>query len=180
MINKIKYGNSVIEYSVVKSKRRKTSEIIVDKTGVVIRTPLRKPTSEIKKIVQQKKHWIFKKQLEFNKGPIQKPITNTYSRRFLKKRMNFYSEKLGIYPQKIVFKKLKSKWGSATRDNVINLNVNLLKAPKDVIDYVILHELCHLKIHNHSYRFWRLLNKFMPRYKEQRNWLEANSTSIVD
>ena len=52
-----------------------------------------------------------------------------------------------------------------TKDNVINLNVNLLKAPVDVIDYMVLHELCHLQIREHSHHFWDLMYKFMSNYE---------------
>jgi predicted metal-dependent hydrolase len=63
---------------------------------------------------------------------------------------------------------------------VINLNEYLLKAPKGAIDYVILHEICHLKIRNHSHRFWELVQKFMPNYEENKKWLEVNSARIVE
>jgi len=180
MKQKVRFGNSVIVYTVVKSKRRKTSEIIVGKNGVVIRTPHRKPMSEIRKIMENKKRWIFKERLLFRDRIRRKTKTREYSRRFLMKRVNFYASKLGIYPRKVAIKKLKSRWGSATKDNTINLNTNLLKAPKNVIDYVILHELCHLKMRNHSHRFWRLIRKFMSDYERQKKWLEVNSNKILD
>ena len=65
-MNKIRYGNSVISYSIVKTKRRKTSQIIVNEKGVEVRTPLTKKDSEIKQLVDEKKQWIFKKKLEFS------------------------------------------------------------------------------------------------------------------
>lgn len=64
-MNSIRYGNSVISY-IVKTKRRKTSEIIVNEKGIEIRTPLTKKDSEIKQLVDDKKKWIFKKKLEFS------------------------------------------------------------------------------------------------------------------
>lgn len=179
MKGKVRYGNSVINYSVVKSKRRKTSQIVVDKTGVLVRTPLHKSNQEIKKIVDVKKQWIFKKQLEFGNRITQKP-TKAQPKGIFKRRVHHYASKVGVNPKEIIIKKLKSRWGSATKDNVINLNENLLKAPKEVIDYVILHELCHLKIRNHSYKFWKLLAKFMQNYEKPKRWLEMNSAIIVD
>jgi len=65
MKSKIRYGNTVILYTIVKSKRRKTSEIRINETGVEIRTPITKKDSEIQKIIHVKKQWIFKKQLEY-------------------------------------------------------------------------------------------------------------------
>ena len=67
MIRKVRFGNVTIPYSIIKSNRRKTSQITVDKDSVVVRTPSSKTTSEIKKIVDGKKKWIFRKQLEFQK-----------------------------------------------------------------------------------------------------------------
>ncbi|MDE1763196.1 MAG: M48 family metallopeptidase [Thaumarchaeota archaeon] len=96
------------------------------------------------------------------------------------KRVNSYAIKAGTHPSKVNIKKMKTRWGSASKDNVINLNEHLLKAPKGAIDYAILHEICHLKIRNHSHRFWELVRKFMPGYEENRKWLEANSTRIVE
>ncbi len=178
MIGKIKYGNSVIRYSVIRSKRRKTSEIQVNENGVTIRSPLAKSSSEIKRTIEGKKQWIYKKQLEFNKRKHQKIRTTKHSTSFLLKRIAHFRNKIGVFPQRIVLKKLKSRWGSTTKDGVINLNSNLLKAPTDVIDYVIVHELCHLKIKEHSHNFWRLVAKFLPEYKKQRKWLEDNDILI--
>ncbi|MDE1818303.1 MAG: M48 family metallopeptidase [Thaumarchaeota archaeon] len=180
MIHKIKYGTSVIEYSVIKSKRRKTSQIMVDGEEVIVRTPLSKDNSEIKKIIQNKASWIFKKQLEFKKRTDVNFIPKKYTKRFLIKQVNFYAGKVGITPSKVNIKKMRTRWGSASKDNMINLNEHLLKAPKGAIDYVILHEICHLKIRNHSHRFWELVQKFMPNYEENRKWLEVNSARIVE
>ena len=180
MIHKIKYGTSVIEYSVIKSNRRKTSQIMVDGEEVIVRTPLSKDNSEIKKIIQNKASWIFKKQLEFKKRTDVNFIPKKYTKRFLLTQVNSYAGKVGITPSKVNIKKMRTRWGSASKNNVINLNEHLLKAPKGAIDYVILHEICHLKIRNHSHRFWELVKKFMPNYMENRKWLEVNSARIVD
>lgn len=180
MIGKIRYGNTVIQYSVVKSNRRKTSEIQIDHKGVIFRVPAKKTSSEIKKTIEVKKQWIYKKQLEFAKRPQEKMPPRKYSRSFVLKRVRYYSDLLQVRPQKIVFKKLKARWGSTTKDSVVNLSNDLLKTPKVVIDYVVLHELCHMRINDHSYKFWDLLRKFMPDYRSQKTWLELNSNKIID
>jgi predicted metal-dependent hydrolase len=86
---------------------------------------------------------------------------------------------LTVEPNRIVIKNLKSRWGSATKGNVINLNVNLLKTSEDVIDYIVLHELCHLKIEEHSYHFRNLIHRFMPDYKDKMNWLRINESGLL-
>jgi hypothetical protein len=86
---------------------------------------------------------------------------------------------LGIKPSQVIIKNLRNRWGSATKDNIINLNVNLLKAPESVIDYIILHELCHLKIKEHSHHFWDMVHRFMPDYQKHVQWLKINGMPIL-
>ena len=108
----IRYGNGIIQYSVVESKRRKkTCEIIVDRDGVVVRTPLGKPASEIKRIVEEKRRWIFKKQLEFNGHDPQKPSPRAYSRRFIMGRTSFHASKVGVCPQKNQYQEAQKQVG---------------------------------------------------------------------
>ncbi len=90
-----------------------------------------------------------------------------------------YSIRLEVNPRRLLIKNLKSRWGSATKDKVINLNVNLLKASEDVVDYVTLHEICHLKIKNHSHNFWDLVHRFMPNYPDKINWLKVNGINLI-
>jgi predicted metal-dependent hydrolase len=89
-----------------------------------------------------------------------------------------YSKKLGVRVILIVIKNLKNRWGSLTKKDVINLNVNLLKAPEAVIDYIILHELCHLRIKDHSHHYWDLVHRFMPNYQDKIEWLKANGDNL--
>jgi len=181
MKSKIRYGNSVIQYTIVKSKRRKTSEIRVDENGVEIRTPFYKKDSDVQKIIHDQKHWIYKKQLLFKdrKKQRKKLYKTKLKDTYLEKRTQKLASEIGIKPSKIIIKSLKNRWGSATEKGVVTLNSNLLKAPKDVIDYIIIHELCHLKIKNHSQRYWNLVRKFMPNYQNKIAWLETNSKSIL-
>lgn len=180
MKNKIRYGKSVIQYKVVKSKRRKTSEIRVDEKGVEVRTPITKKDSQIKQLVDDKKQWIFKKKLEFSDRSRKKiKKTKPRSTKYLENRTKKLASQIGVKPTKIVIKKLKGRWGSSTKNGVINLNIALTKAPTTVIDYIIIHELCHLKIREHSFRYWNLVRKFMPRYEDKIAWLKANSRVII-
>ena len=230
MIKKIKYGNSVIQYNLIKSKRRKTSQITVTLDGVTVRTPQTKSAADVKRIIQKRLQWIFKKQLHFAKH--KKPVfsikstlsvqgkdykihiipTSTEKTRlvghtiefhipqkrhktkqikaqyqaYLEKRAKVlfpklveeFANKVGKYPSKINIKQLKDRWGSATPTGEINLNSNLMKAPKSVIRYVILHELCHFKIKEHSHYFWNLIGKHMPKYEESVKWLDVNGIRI--
>lgn len=86
--------------------------------------------------------------------------------------LNLYSERLWIPYESLTIKKVKSKWWSCSSDNRIMLNLNLIHFPLDYIEYVIVHEICHLKEKNHSPRFWNLVEKFFPKYKEIRRNLK--------
>ncbi|MBI3034826.1 M48 family metallopeptidase [Candidatus Woesearchaeota archaeon] len=75
---------------------------------------------------------------------------------------------------KVFFKHNKSNWGSCSEDGNINVSTRLLFAPDDILEYVCVHELAHLIEHNHSDRFWKLVENAMPSYKEKINWLKEN------
>jgi len=76
-----------------------------------------------------------------------------------------YIEKTDLKPKKITYKYLKSKWASCSWEDKISFNIMLLQFDIDVISYVVLHELCHIKEKNHSNNFWQLVYKYMPDYK---------------
>jgi len=91
-----------------------------------------------------------------------------------KEKIDILSKKVGVKPSKLVVKNLRNRWGSITKSNEINLNVNLIKAPEEVVDYIILHELCHFHVKGHSYRFWNLLKNYSPDYPKYVEWLKIN------
>jgi predicted metal-dependent hydrolase len=69
---------------------------------------------------------------------------------------------------------MKKRWGSCNKNGLIHLNPELIAAPKSCIDYVIHHELCHLKVYNHSPRFYNLLSKVNPDWQKQKDYLNKN------
>ena len=78
---------------------------------------------------------------------------------------------IGMVPRAIRIKAQKKLWGSCGKNCVINLNWRLGLFPKEVFEYVVVHEMCHLRHMNHSREFWKLVQKVMPGYEEQRKWL---------
>lgn len=95
-----------------------------------------------------------------------------------KERTRFYSEVLKLYPNNIRIKDQKSIWGSCSSKNNINFNWKLIIAPLTVLDYIVVHELCHLKHRDHSKNFWNLVELIMPDYKEKKKWLKENGRSL--
>jgi predicted metal-dependent hydrolase len=90
-----------------------------------------------------------------------------------------YSKKLGVRAKGVAIKNLRNRWGSLTKNGAINLNLNLVKAHEDIIDYIVLHELCHLKIKKHSHHYWDMLHKYMPNYHDKIEWLRVNGNSLL-
>ena len=109
-------------------------------------------------------------------------ISSLISRCVGSKRMPILKQKINELNKKhfncklnnIYFKHNKSNWGSCSKSGNINISTRLLFAPDDVLEYVCIHELAHLQEHNHSKKFWRLVEKAMPDYKEKEQWLKEN------
>lgn len=100
------------------------------------------------------------------------------ARRILEQRVKLYGERLGVYPERIFIKNQKTKWGSCSSRRNINLNYRIIMAPMEVVDYLVVHELCHLVHLNHSKDFWSLVEKILPHYKKHQNWLKLNGSSL--
>ncbi|MGI8831875.1 MAG: M48 family metallopeptidase [Nitrososphaeraceae archaeon] len=90
-----------------------------------------------------------------------------------------YLKKIEVKVERIIVKNLKNRWGSLTTTGMINLNLNLIKAPEHIIDYIVLHELCHLKIKEHSHHYWGLVHRFMPNYQDKIEWLKVNGYNLM-
>jgi predicted metal-dependent hydrolase len=83
-----------------------------------------------------------------------------------------YSQQMGTYYNRIVIRDQKSRWGSCSCRKNLNFNWRLIMAPEPVLDYVIIHELCHLLEMSHSRSFWSLVSKYCPQWQEHRSWLD--------
>jgi predicted metal-dependent hydrolase len=224
-MNSIKFGNSQITYKVHKTKR-KTTEIVVDTSGVKILTSEQKSHNDIQKLVKKNSKWIYSKQIwantqnnlkiTFKQGDklpylgknyllkikesknesillskgifIVKVNKNTtkkvqeifknwlkeHAQKIIEKKSNLHAKRIGVKFDKIIIKDHKERWGSLSKNNTININLSILCAPSKIIDYVIIHELCHLKIPNHSPKYWNLLYRMMPDYEAHKEWLSVN------
>lgn len=108
-------------------------------------------------------------------GTLNLAITNWMKQQVLKDTRAFvrrYSQKLDLYPKDIRVKEQKHFWGSMGKDKILNINWTLAYAPKQILEYVVIHELCHLKYRNHSPEFWNLIGSVFSDYERCREWLE--------
>lgn len=85
------------------------------------------------------------------------------------------AHQVGVAPAEIKINSAKSRWGSCSAKQRVNFSYHLVMCPEKVIDYVIVHELCHINHMNHSKDFWQNVEEIMPDYKEQENWLKTHS-----
>ena len=97
------------------------------------------------------------------------------SREHLAARLTFISEKTGIGYMTLRISGARGSWGSCTSTGTVSLSWRLMMCPPDVIDYVIVHELCHRHHMDHSSEFWNEVEDMMPDYKEKKKWLDDNS-----
>jgi predicted metal-dependent hydrolase len=131
---------------------------------------------EEKEILQRHQRWLQNKIQRLNE--IKEISTNLkiYNHEDLNELVNLYVEKIGrnlkLRPNKIIFRKMRARWGSCHHEKgIIILNKFLKYLPKELISYVVLHEMCHLIVRNHKKEFWLLVKKLDPNFKEKEKFL---------
>jgi len=100
------------------------------------------------------------------------------AQQILPERLDALALRVGRRPTAVKVKYQQRRWGTCSAKGVINLNWQLIMTPLEVIDYVIVHELCHLMIHNHQREFWNCVARYVPDYGEHREWLRVNSRAL--
>ena len=167
--------------------RRKSVGIRIEGTGeIIVRAPLRMPESEIRKVLESKRSWI-EKTLQKIKARAQEPkLTEEelaalvkQAKKVIPPRVAERARQIGVTYGRIAIRKQKSLWGSCSAKGNLNFNCLLMLCPEDVLDYVIVHELCHRKELNHSVRFWTEVARILPDYKQPLKWLKNEGQSII-
>ena len=108
-------------------------------------------------------------------------FTRWYKARALEvisERVKQYSAQYNFTPKQIKISSAKTRWGSCSSNGTLNFTWRLVMAPLDVIDYVVVHELAHLRVKNHSSKFWDVVESIYPEYKKQRKWLRENGEKL--
>lgn len=223
-MNKIKYENKTIAYTVSKAKV-KNIYISIQDGEVVVKAPWYVTANEIQNVVENKRKWIInalekysvsprrtkeysngetyqilgksyvlsvyfqitnKAELKVDNGAINIILPLDYAnkdnteliKKLIDKMYYMIAEKevevsmekmrkiVGLAPEEYRIKKTKSLWGSCSSNKKITINQNLMMYSRKAIDYVVLHEICHLKYMNHSKKFWDMVATYMPDYKE--------------
>lgn len=172
-----------ISYKLKRSKRAKRMRLAVYCDGsVVITSPFGIQQSIIEKFITDKKQWVWDK-IQFFKSVDSKAIRTFSDKDYLENKdeaLTLVHERVGFYNKvyrfsfnKIFIKNQKTRWGSCSKKQNLNLNYKIVFLPEKHQDYIIVHEICHLKEFNHSRNFWALVEKALPNYldikKELRN-----------
>lgn len=112
---------------------------------------------------------------------IRAAIRSTLSARALERireRLSYYQPMIGKPFGRVTIRDQKSRWGSCSRKSNLNFNWKLIMAPPEALDYVVVHELCHLIEFNHSPRFWKLVGDILPEYAFWKKWLKTHTEDL--
>lgn len=178
-----------MEYTLKRSKR-KTVSVEVRDGEVIVRAPLRMPKRDIAAFVDKHEDWIRKQldrsriqqaQLE-NVGKLTEAELDALYRRakeYLPDRVRYYADMLGVSFGRITIRCQKTRWGSCSAKKNLNFNCLLMLTPPEVIDSVVVHEVCHLREMNHSKRFYALVLQLCPDYRARDKWLKENGKLLM-
>lgn len=185
---KMKIGEYNVE--VRRSKRKSAAIKITADMQIVVFVPLYVSDNEIEKMVILKSKWIdehmLKVQSRIDERSKLEKITFEQVKEladqaveYIPKRVKYYAEKENFVYNKITIKNLVSRWGSCSTKGNLNFNCLLMLTPDYVIDYIVVHELCHLREMNHSEKFWAEVEKIMPDYQRAELWLKQNGGNLI-
>ncbi len=185
---KMKIGEYNVE--VRRSKRKSAAIKITADMQIVVFVPLYVSDNEIERMVISKSKWIdehmLKVQSTIDERSKLEKITSEQIKEladqaveYIPKRVKYYAEKENFVYNKITIKNLVSRWGSCSTKGNLNFNCLLMLTPDYVIDYIVVHELCHLREMNHSEKFWAEVEKIMPDYQRAELWLKQNGGNLI-
>lgn len=168
------YKNEQISYEMIR-KRIKNIYIHIKEAKVIVTIPYKMEKEKAISVVEEKKKWIFDRVRKQKQNLKEEKMTEKeleILKQIVQEKIPFYAEKIGEYPNKVRIRDLNYAWGSCSTKRNISINEKLAKHSEKEIEYVILHELCHLKHMNHSKQFWNLVEENMPDYKSIRKELK--------
>ena len=169
-----------MDYEIIYSKRKTLSLQVMPDLRVVVRAPYRLSKRYIDDFVTLRAQWIndrldAHRQNPLNPYKLSKDEINDLKKRTLEivvPKVEFYSKIMEVQPNKVSVSAAKRLFGSCNSKGNLNFSFRLALYPTQAIDYVIVHELAHLTEMNHSPRFWAIVGKYMPDYKERKKLLK--------
>ena len=194
-ILRIKYQSRLYElpYTLVRSNRKSYAISISPDGQITVRIPMHTSDSELHHILTDRQHWIITKYLEQQKKQAAKPVsdltdtqkaalTQRYiaaAKEYFPKRAAYFQQFTGGTYNRITIRDQKTRWGSCSARGTLSFNWRLMLAPPAILDYVVVHELCHLTHMNHSAAFWQAVEAVYPDYRTARRWLKEHGQELV-
>ena len=172
-------------YQTIRSDRKTISIQIMPDGSVVVRCPKRMRMDEVRKFVDSKSSWI-EKHLANRVPHNEDKLTDSElkqlrerTRILVTERVRYFAPLVGVTYNQIAIRSQRTRWGSCSSKGNLNFNCLLGLVPSEVLDYVVVHELCHRKELNHSDRFWNEVFRILPDYKARKQWLKDNGLSLI-
>ena len=184
-----------IDYTIVRSKRRSIGFEVRPGGKITVRIPMRASVNSVKEIIEDKKDWLYEMYLKQKdkidtdslreaerNDPRTAYLEKKYrqaAKRYIYERVEYYIDMIGGHYSSIRIGDQKTRWGSCSNNGTLSFSWRLMLAPPRVLDYVVIHEICHLTYMDHSKNFWDLVSVYDPDYKEHRKWLKENGDSLI-
>ena len=171
---------------------RKTLAVQIRTDGTVIaRAPLRMPKDRILCFLSEKASWIrmqqgkmqerenMRQQARIHLDAAQEKELRERAKSVLAQRTAYFARQVGVTYGRITVRDQKTRWGSCSQTGNLNFNFRLILAPPEVLDYVVVHELCHRRQMNHSTQFWQEVAQVLPDYRKRKAWLTENGWRLM-
>ena len=172
-------------YDIIRSRRRTIAAQIKD-GRLIVRAPLFATDAEIRDFVQKHQRWAEKHLAEAQALDAVESLTPDELRNLaqqaktvIPQRVAYYAPLIGVTYGHITIRAQHSRWGSCSSKGNLNFNCLLMLTPPEVIDSVVVHELCHRKEMNHSPKFYAEVLRVYPNYQKCRNWLKENGPALM-
>ena len=177
---------SDFSYHIIRSGRKTLSLQITPAGELIVRCPNRMPKRQIDVFVTEKRNWIETHLTKIEARPQLSPFTEEQlevladrARDAIALRVRYFAPQVGVTYGRITIRSQHTRWGSCSAKGNLNFNCLLMLTPPEVLDYVVIHELCHRKELNHSPRFWSEVEKVCPDYRIHRKWLKDNGGALI-
>ena len=169
-----------MEYKIVRSGRKTLSLEITKDAELLVRAPSRLPVPRIEEFINKNEKWIEEHLARAKKRIFEHPEPNEVQRReyinaakeYIPNRIAYYAPLLGVMPAGITITSAKTRFGSCSAKNRLSFSWRVMQYPAELVDYVVVHELAHIKHHDHGRDFYALIESVMPDHKERRKKLK--------
>ena len=181
-----------MKVTVIRSNRKTVAIQVNSDLSVTVRAPRSASEKDIEEILKKKEAWISKhiEKIKKTRERFEAEPTEKLTRekvialaeealKIIPARVEYFAKVIGVTYGKITIRNQKTRWGSCSSKGNLNFNCLLMLAPPEVLDYVVVHELCHRKQMNHSKAFWLEVEKVLPDYKEVRKWLKEEGSQMI-